>query len=103
MDWELECESNSPCVLPVFDACSEHRQLVRILHQQFAFTPDLPSRCGSSIGDNVTVGHGAVLNGVTIEDEAFIGIGAVLQEGVTVSRRKLPGSLCLGKPVILRS
>jgi len=32
----------------------------------------------------VTVGHSAVLNGVTIEDEAFIGIGAVLQEGVTV-------------------
>jgi len=44
------------------------------------------SRCGSSIGDNVTVGHSAVLNGVTIEDEAFIGIGAVLQEGVTVEK-----------------
>lgn len=39
---------------------------------------------GSSIGSNVTVGHGAVLHGVTVEDEAFIGIGAVLQEGVKV-------------------
>lgn len=39
---------------------------------------------GSSIGDNVTVGHGAVLHGVTIEDEAFIGIGAILQDGVKV-------------------
>lgn len=40
---------------------------------------------GSIIGSNVTIGHGAVLNGVTIEDEAFIGIGAILQQGVTVS------------------
>ena len=40
---------------------------------------------GSSIGNNVTIGHGAVLNGVTIEDEAFIGIGAILQQGVTVN------------------
>ena len=39
---------------------------------------------GSSIGDNVTVGHVAVLHGVTIEDEAFIGIGAILQDGVKV-------------------
>lgn len=35
----------------------------------------------STIGQNVTIGHGAVLNGVDIEDGAFIGIGAILQEG----------------------
>lgn len=40
---------------------------------------------GSVIGKNVTVGHGAVLHGVTIEDEAFIGIGSVLREGVKAS------------------
>lgn len=44
---------------------------------------------GSTIGDNVTIGHGAILNGVTIEDESFIGIGAILQQGVKVC----PGSL----------
>ena len=41
-------------------------------------------KIGTTIGSRVTVGHGAVLNGVTVEDEAFIGIGAVLQEGVKV-------------------
>ena len=40
---------------------------------------------GTTIGENVTIGHSAVLHGVTVEDEAFIGIGAVLQEGVKAS------------------
>lgn len=38
----------------------------------------------SVIGNNVTIGHGATLNGVTIEDEVLVGIGAVLQQGVKV-------------------
>ena len=38
----------------------------------------------SVIGNNVTIGHGAILTGVNIEDGAFIGIGAVLREGTKV-------------------
>ncbi|KAL6011366.1 Gamma carbonic anhydrase 1, mitochondrial [Asimina triloba] len=36
------------------------------------------------IGDNVTVGHSAVLHGCTVEDEAFVGMGATLLDGVVV-------------------
>ena len=39
---------------------------------------------GSTIGDNVTIGHSAMLTGVTVGDNAFIGIGATLLEGVQV-------------------
>ncbi|CAA7397738.1 unnamed protein product [Spirodela intermedia] len=38
------------------------------------------------IGDNVTVGHGATLHGCIVEDEAFVGMGAVLLDGVVVEK-----------------
>ncbi|KAL5704678.1 Gamma carbonic anhydrase 1 [Ranunculus cassubicifolius] len=38
------------------------------------------------IGDNVTVGHSAVLHGCTLEDEAFVGMGATLLDGVVVEK-----------------
>ncbi|KAJ0975945.1 hypothetical protein J5N97_017910 [Dioscorea zingiberensis] len=38
------------------------------------------------IGDNVTVGHSAVLHGCTVEDESFVGMGAVLLDGVVVEK-----------------
>lgn len=38
------------------------------------------------IGDDVTVGHSAVLHGCTIEDEAFVGMGATLLDGVVVEK-----------------
>ncbi|WVZ19767.1 hypothetical protein V8G54_007089 [Vigna mungo] len=41
------------------------------------------------IGDNVTVGHSAVLHGCTVEDEAFVGMGAVLLDGVVVEKNAM--------------
>ena len=38
------------------------------------------------IGANVTIGHRVVLHGVTIEDDAMIGIGAILLDGVHVEK-----------------
>ncbi|EFH66606.1 F18O14.34 [Arabidopsis lyrata subsp. lyrata] len=38
------------------------------------------------IGDNVTIGHSAVLHGCTVEDETFIGMGATLLDGVVVEK-----------------
>ena len=35
----------------------------------------------TTIGDNVTVGHAAVLHGCTIEDLCLIGMGAILLNG----------------------
>jgi gamma-carbonic anhydrase len=38
----------------------------------------------TTIGDEVTVGHSAVVHGTTIEDRVLIGMGAVLLNGVHV-------------------
>ncbi|KAI4316832.1 hypothetical protein L6164_024772 [Bauhinia variegata] len=38
------------------------------------------------IGNNVTIGHSAVIHGCTVEDEAFVGMGATLLDGVVVEK-----------------
>ncbi|KAG8383350.1 hypothetical protein BUALT_Bualt04G0003300 [Buddleja alternifolia] len=41
------------------------------------------------IGDNVTVGHSAVLHGCTVEDETFVGMGATLLDGVVLEKHAM--------------
>ncbi len=41
------------------------------------------------IGDDVTVGHGAILHSCTIENEALIGMGAILLTGSKVGERAI--------------
>lgn len=43
----------------------------------------------TTIGDNVTVGHGAVLHACTVDDEAFVGMGATLLDGVVVEKHAM--------------
>ncbi|KAI3717122.1 hypothetical protein L1987_68503 [Smallanthus sonchifolius] len=43
----------------------------------------------TTLGNNVTVGHGAVLHGCTVEDEAFIGMGATLPDGAYVEKNAM--------------
>ncbi|KAL6346442.1 hypothetical protein AAG906_033238 [Vitis piasezkii] len=43
----------------------------------------------TTIGDNVTIGHGAVLHGCTVENEAFIGMGATLLDGAFVEKHAM--------------
>src|SRR6186997_1365526 len=64
------------------------------------------------IGDEVTIGHSAVVHGTTIEDRVLIGMGAVLLNGVhiesdcviaagtllTEGTRIAAGSLVMGRP-----
>jgi carbonic anhydrase/acetyltransferase-like protein (isoleucine patch superfamily) len=64
------------------------------------------------VGDDVTVGHGAILHGCTVEDRCLIGIGAILLNGCRVGsdtivaagtlipeRTDIPaGSLVMGSP-----
>ena len=64
------------------------------------------------VGDRVTVGHGAILHGCTVEDGALIGMGAIVLDGaripsgclvaagslVTGSREFPPNSLLMGNP-----
>jgi carbonic anhydrase/acetyltransferase-like protein (isoleucine patch superfamily) len=46
-----------------------------------------PLSTATSVGSFVSVGHGAVLQGCTVQDKSLIGMNAVLQEGVTVRQR----------------
>ncbi|KAH6756005.1 gamma carbonic anhydrase 1 [Perilla frutescens var. hirtella] len=50
------------------------------------------------IGDNVTVGHSAVLHGCTVEDEAFVGMGATLLDGVVVEKHAMVAAGALVRP-----
>jgi carbonic anhydrase/acetyltransferase-like protein (isoleucine patch superfamily) len=64
------------------------------------------------IGDDVTIGHGAVIHGCTIEDRCLIGMGAILLNGCRVGTGSIiaagtlvaegmvvpPGSMVMGLP-----
>ena len=64
------------------------------------------------IGDNVTIGHSAVVHGCTIEDRCLIGMGAILLNGCVVGTGSIvaagtlvpegmaipPGSMVMGVP-----
>ncbi|MEZ5571730.1 MAG: gamma carbonic anhydrase family protein [Halioglobus sp.] len=70
-----------------------------------------------TIGENVTVGHNAMLHGCTVGDGSLIGIGAVVLNGAKVGKgcliganalvtegMEIPdGSLVLGMPARIRS
>jgi carbonic anhydrase/acetyltransferase-like protein (isoleucine patch superfamily) len=65
-----------------------------------------------TIGNEVSIGHRAVLHGCTIEDGALVGIGAIVLNGASVGRGSViaagavipegmmipPGSLVVGVP-----
>jgi gamma-carbonic anhydrase len=64
------------------------------------------------VGDNVSVGHGAILHACTVENEVLVGMGAVVLDGAVIGTRSIvgaralvtqgmhipPGSLVLGSP-----
>ena len=68
------------------------------------------------IGDNVTVGHSAVVHGCAIEDRCLIGIGAILLNGCRIGTGSIvaagtlvpegfvvpPGSMVMGLPGTIR-
>jgi carbonic anhydrase/acetyltransferase-like protein (isoleucine patch superfamily) len=67
---------------------------------------------GAAIGDSVTIGHGAIVHGCTIEDQCLIGMGAILLNGAHVGTGSIvaagtllvegmkvpPRSLVMGSP-----
>ncbi|MBI3048664.1 MAG: gamma carbonic anhydrase family protein [Acidobacteria bacterium] len=68
------------------------------------------------VGGEVTVGHGAVVHGCTIEDRCLIGMGAILLNGCRIGSGSIvaagalvlegmvvpPGSLVMGMPAKVR-
>jgi carbonic anhydrase/acetyltransferase-like protein (isoleucine patch superfamily) len=67
---------------------------------------------GTVIGNDCTIGHGAIIHACTVEDFCLIGMGATLLDGVVIGRGSLvgagalvtpgtvipPGSLVIGSP-----
>lgn len=51
----------------------------------------------TTIGDGVSVGHGAVVHGCTVEDDCLIGMGATVMNGAVIGA----GSLVAGGAVVL--
>lgn len=80
-----------------------------IVHVQGATHP-------TTIGDEVSIGHGAIVHGCTIEDRCLIGMGAILLNGVRVGTESIvaagslvpegfvvpPRSLVMGSPAKVR-
>lgn len=72
--------------------------------------------CPVVVGCRVTIGHRAVIHGCWVEDDAVIGMGAVLLSGCRVGRGALvaagavvregfavpPGTIAAGVPAVLR-
>jgi carbonic anhydrase/acetyltransferase-like protein (isoleucine patch superfamily) len=70
----------------------------------------------TAIGDEVTIGHGAIVHGCTIEDRVLIGMGAILLNGARVGADSIvaagslvpegrvipPRSLAMGSPAKVR-
>jgi carbonic anhydrase/acetyltransferase-like protein (isoleucine patch superfamily) len=70
----------------------------------------------ATIGSDVTVGHGAVLHGCTVEDRCLIGMGAILLNGARIGTGSIvaagalvpegmvvpPGSMVMGVPARVR-
>jgi carbonic anhydrase/acetyltransferase-like protein (isoleucine patch superfamily) len=55
-------------------------------------------RFPTRIGDEVTVGHRAVVHGCTVDDGALIGIGAIVLDGARVGEGALVGAGALVAP-----
>jgi len=67
---------------------------------------------GAQIGERVTVGHGAIVHGCTVDDEVLVGMGAIILDGAHIGARSIvgagalvtggkkipPGSMVLGSP-----
>jgi len=70
----------------------------------------------TTLGDDVTIGHGAIVHGCTVGDRVLIGMGAILLNGATVSENSIvaagslvpegavipPRSLAMGSPARVR-
>ena len=47
---------------------------------------------GVSIGNNVTIGHSAIVHGCTIKDNVMIGMGAIVLNGAVIEENSIIGA-----------
>ena len=51
-----------------------------------------PGGLATLIGDDVTIGHGAIIHACTIEDACLIGMGAIVLDGAVVRKNGFVGA-----------
>ena len=73
-------------------------------------------KCGLSIGNDVSIGHNAIVHGCTVEDRVLIGMGAIVMNGAVIGHDSIiapgalvpegmhvpPNSLAIGLPAKVR-
>jgi len=71
-------------------------------------------RFGTTIGNNVSIGHHAIVHGCTVHDDVLIGMGAIVMDGAVVNSNSIiaagavvlegticsPGSIYAGVPAV---
>lgn len=63
-----------------------------VIHTTHASEEFNPAGFPTSVGEDVTIGHSAVLHGCTIEDKVLIGIGAIINDGVLIKSGAMIGA-----------
>ncbi len=46
-------------------------------------------KCGTTIGNNVSVGHNAIVHGCTVHDNVLIGMGAIVMDNAVVGENSI--------------
>ncbi len=49
-------------------------------------------RCGTSLGNCVTIGHGVILHGCTVDSESLIGMGSIIMDEVHIRSHSIVGA-----------
>jgi carbonic anhydrase/acetyltransferase-like protein (isoleucine patch superfamily) len=75
-------------LLPIRIGCRTNIQDGAVIHTSTGLTPTV-------IGDGVTVGHRAVVHGCTVENDALIGMGAIVLDGAVVGAESIVGANAL--------
>lgn len=55
-------------------------------------TVHVDENCPTTIGKHVTIGHGAVIHGCTIDDNALIGMGSIILNGAVIGENAVVGA-----------
>ena len=50
---------------------------------------------GVVVGNDVTIGHGAIIHACEIQDECLIGMGAIVMDGAVIGKRSIVGAKSL--------
>ncbi|MCA9260004.1 MAG: gamma carbonic anhydrase family protein [Planctomycetales bacterium] len=69
--------------------------IVHVTHHKRA---DMTDGYPTVIGDDVTIGHRAMLHGCTIEDACLIGMGAILLDGAHIGKESIVAAGTLAPP-----